>query len=491
VLAGFAAGLSVAVWALVSLGSTASGTPPQVRSLVVLPFENRSGDASQDYFAEGIGDGIAVRLAQVPGLRVINRNTARIYLASGKPKQAIGRELGVDVVLDGAVQHSGGDIAIDIELVRAATDDRLWSRAYRRPLTEILALERELSDDVARQFQLQGQHAAAAGAVPLVDPQAFEDYLQGQHYFALRTQESLPLSIRAYERSIARAPDFARSHAGLAHSYIVLPFLLAEYPRDVYALARAAAERAIELDASFSDAHLAMAEVRLYADWDWAGAEQSFRRALALNPGSATAHQWYAEFLAIVGRYDEAIREIDTTLLLNPLSAVAHHQAGNVYLQARQWEKSTELQDRALALDPRSGGAYGMKARALYFLGRDAEGVAAEQQACGLYWPDGSRRSLCDEISRALARGGRPALREAQRRLAETLPRPDYYLARFAATGGDHDAAISRLAVSIERRDPDVTWLLADPEFDALRSDPRFLHQVSRVGLAPGQRATR
>src|SRR5947209_14991809 len=313
-----------------------------------------STDPAQEYIADGMTDEIITDLAKLAGPKVISRTSAMQYKNTRKSIPEIARELNVGAVVEGSVERSGDRLRVRVQLIQASTDQHLWAEAYDRQLRDVLKLEADLAQDISREIQLHltlQQRQTMTGARTL-NPNAFEDYLKGRHYWALRTEEGLVKAIEYFNRAIQEDPGDARSYAGLANCYIVQPMITQADEKETPQKAKDAAQKALQLDDSLAEAHLAIAEIDFYQDWNFSAAEKEFRRTLELNPNSATAHQWYGEFLSLFGRYEEGIRELETAIALDPLSAIVHHQAGQTFQQARQYDRAIQEYQQALKLSP-------------------------------------------------------------------------------------------------------------------------------------------
>src|SRR6266704_2612032 len=430
----------------------ASGT---IQSIAVLPLENLSADASQEFFADGITDEIITDLAKLAGPKVISRTSVMQYKGTHKTIPQIARELNVGAVVEGSFERSGDRIRIRVQLIQASTDQHLWADEYDRGLSDLFGLEADVAQDIARQIQIEltPQQQRTLARNRTLNPQAFQDYLQGRHYWALRTKESLAKAVEYFNRAIHEDPNDARSYAGLAHCYIVLPMLTDMSEGEGFDKAQEAAKRALALDDSLPEAHLAIAEALLYHDWNFAGAEREFRKTLELNPNYSTGHQWYGEFLSFMGRHEEAIRELQVAIALDPLSAVIHHQAGQTFRHARQYEAALEQYREAVKLSPGFSSSY----ETMYWNFRHQEKFAESIQALrkgALYWSQNpSIVSAIDGLESAYATGGRRGYLLQSLKIHKYYPRPAFYFAMDYAALGDKENAFVWLMRSYENRD--------------------------------------
>jgi TolB-like protein/DNA-binding winged helix-turn-helix (wHTH) protein len=455
-----------------------------IQAIAVLPLLNVSADSNQEYFADGMTDEIITDLAKLAGPKVISRTSIMQYKGTRKRIPEIARELQVGAVLEGSVERSGDRMRVRVQLIEASTDQHLWAEVYDRQLRDVLLLEAELARDIAGQIELrltpQQQQDFAHNRT--LNPQAFQDYLQGRHYWAMRTNESLTTAIDYFNRAVQEDPSDARSYAGLAQCYIVLPMLTKVSQAEAFPKARDAAAQALALDDSLADAHLSIAEVRLYQDWDFAGAEREFKKALDLNPNYSTGHQWYGEFLSLMARHEEAIRELQTALALDPLSAVVHLQFGNSLEEARRHERALDQYRESLRLDPQFYAPFEAVSWIYRRQGKFVESIPPLRTACQLFAKPYLTR-LVDELPGAYSTGGKAGYLQQAIKVHGQYVRPLYYLARDYADLGDRQAALAALNRSYENRDTELLWLLVDPEMDPLRSDPRFQELTKKVGF--------
>jgi TolB-like protein/DNA-binding winged helix-turn-helix (wHTH) protein/Tfp pilus assembly protein PilF len=490
--------LSLLVWAALAVvvlstgfalrlrfNSASAAQSGSIQLIAVLPFQNTSADPSQEYLAEGITDEIITDLAKLAGPKVISRTSAMQYKGTRKTIPEIARELHVGAVLEGSVGRSGDRIRVRVQLIEAATDQHLWAEAYERQLSDVLLLEAELAQDIARQIQVRltpKQQQDFAHNRPL-NPQAFQDYLQGRHYWALRTSQSLTTAIDYFNRAIQEDPNDAHSYAGLAQCYIVLPMTAKTSQTEAYQKAREAAAKALALDDSLAEAHLSIAEVRLYQDWDFAGAEKEFKKTLELNPNYSTVHQWYGEFLSLMARPQEAIRELQIAVVLDPLSPVVHLQFGNTLQQARLYDQALDQYHEALKIDPKFSLPFHAMHWAYRRQGKFAESIEPLRAALQSWDAMNDWIALVDQLPAAYSNDGRTGYLRQCVKIHEHSERPWFYLARDYSDLGNREAALAELNKAYENRQLEVLYLLVDPELDPLRFDPRFQQLTKEIGF--------
>ncbi len=476
-----AAGL-VAVWAWSPRFAPPAGSPGEIRSLAVLPLHNLSGDVGQEYFVDGMTEALISSLARIDGLRVISRTSSMAYKNSDRTLPQIARELNVDAIVEGSILRAGDRVRITTQLIRADSDEHLWSDSYERDLENVLALQREVAKAIAGEIQMKLAPGQQPDRARRVDPTAFEAYLKGRHHWNRRTAVDLHKAIEYFHAAIAADPGWARGYAGLANAYVVLPvYDPIEKPNAVMPAARAAAERAIELDGELAEAYSALGGVRTWFDWDWPGAQAAFERSIELDPSDATAHYWNAVRRIALGQ--EGIEEVRLARELDPLSLNVAAGLGMANYQLRKYDEAIKACERTLGLDPRFHNALFWLSRAYSFKGMHEDAIAAAQRLVEL---DPAQPSSPVYLAEAYARAGRTG--EARRILESVATErtdPRDLAAVFTALG-EPDTALEWLVKAVERRSIWVVFLDVDPAFDTLRGDPRFDDLVSRVGLGKG-----
>jgi len=316
-----------------------------------------------------------------------------------------------------------------------------------------------------------------------IDPRAHDEYLQARNFWKQRTAESLAQAVDHYNLAIERDPGYAEAYAGLANCYIVMPMLSIVPSNDTYEKSRQAAGKALALDDSVAEAHLAEAEVKLYSDWNYSGAAAEFQRALELDPNDAQAHQWYAEFLSLMGRHQEAISEIHMAQHLDPVSMIIHHQAGQIYQNARMYGEALFEYRKTLMIQPGFGPTYSALALAYRRQGRYQESIEAQREA-NRYWdPGGTAIADLKQVENGYATGGKTGYLRAALEFRKKHPGSIYDGALGYALVGDDEQALQQLQKSLEARQPQVINLLNDPEFDHLKGNPRFQEIARKAGL--------
>jgi len=473
-----------AVWVLRSRARQSTG----IRSLAVLPLDNLSGDASQNYFADGMTDELITDLAQISALRVISRTSVMVYKGARKPLPQIARELNVDAVVEGTVLRAGDQVRITAQLIEASTDKHLWSQSYEGDLRDTLTLQKKVASAIADQIRinLTSQEQAALKSVKVVNPTAYESYLKGRYFWNKRTADGLKVALAYFKQAVEEDPNYAQAYSGLADTYALLGDwqYAVMTPKEAFPKAKAAAIKALELDGGLGEAHNSLAFVLDGFDWDLDSGGKEFRRAIELSPGYATGHHWYAWHLSLLGRYDEAIAEMRKAENLDPLSLIINADLAELLVLAHSYDESIRQSRKTIEMDPNFALAHNQLGQAYLQKQMYDEAVAEMQQAVQL---SGGSPTCIANLARAYALSGKR--NEALELLSGLKQRSNHSysnaseIAVIYASLGDPDQAMNWLEKGYEERfNPGV---LLRPGFDPLRSDSRFQNLVHRIGL-PG-----
>ena len=457
--------------------------PTGIRSLAVLPLDNLSGDVSQDYFADGMTDELITDLAQIRALRVISRTSVMMYKGARKPLPVIARELNVDAVVEGTVLRSGEQIRITAQLIQAPVDKHLWAESYEGDLHDTLALQKKVASAIAEhiRIELTPKEQAVLKNAKAVSPEAYEAYLKGRYFWNKRTADGLKRAVNYFDQAIEKDPDYPQAFAGLADSYALLGDW--EYgvlaPNEAYPKAKATAIRALKLDDTLAEAHTSLAFSLDVFDWDWANAEREFKRAIELNPGYATAHQWYAWHLSEMGRNGEAIAEMRKAENLDPLSLIISADMAEILLVAHLNDAAIEQSRKTVDMDPHFAIAHYELGQALVQKHHYNEATAEFQKAIEL-----SEGSIPCTSNLAYAYALSNRRDEAVKILNDLKTRTTLNASEIALIYvglGEKDQAMKWLEKAYkEHFNPSI---LLRPAFNPLRSDPRFQDLVHRIGL--------
>jgi TolB-like protein/DNA-binding winged helix-turn-helix (wHTH) protein/Tfp pilus assembly protein PilF len=471
----------LAIWLFRSRGRPPAG----IRSLAVLPLDNLSGDASQDYFADGMTDELITDLAQISALRVISRTSVMVYKGARRPLPEIARELNVDAVVEGTVLRSGEQVRITAQLIQTPADRHLWAESYEGDLHDTLALQKKVARAIAEhiRIELTPKEQAVLKNAKVVNPEAYEAYLKGRYFWNKRTADGLKRAVDYFDQAIEKDPNYAQAYAGLADSYALLGDW--EYgvlaPSESYPKAKSAAIKALELDNALGEAHTSLAFSLDVFDWDWQSAEKEFRRAIELNPGYATAHHWYAWHLSEMGRNSEAIAEMRKAENLDPLSLIISADVAEILLVAHLNDEAIAQSRKTVDMDPNFAIAHYELGQAFVEKHSYNEAIAEFQKAIEL---SGGSIPCTSNLAYAYAVSNKR--NEAVKILNDVKTRSTRNAAEIALMYvglGEKDQAMKWLGKAYEEHfNPSI---LLRPAFDPLRSDPRFQSLVHRIGL-PG-----
>jgi len=448
--------------------------PARIESLLVLPLENLSGNPEQEYFADGLTEALITKLARINALRVLSRTTAMHYKRVRKPLPEVARELQVEGVVEGTVLRSGKRVRICAQLIHAPTDTHLWAESYDRELRDVLALQSQLAQAIAHEIQinLTPQEQAQFEHQPRVDPEAYEAYLQGRYYWNRRSREGHAKSVQSFQQAIAKDPNYAAAHAGLADSLSILGLWGLVPPEEGCGRAKSLAAKALELDITLAEAHVSQAWSTAHYDYDFAAAERGFERALELNPRSATAHHWFGMTLAAMGRYEEGYTELQRAIRLDPHLSVIHFGLAFVYWCGRRFDNAIAQGEKSLELDPNSVQAHFWLALTYLALGESKQAIASARNAVEL----SNHASVpIASLSEAYAAAGETVKAEnLLNDLSKQRYASPYFVARAYLALGRKDEAIHRLESALAEHAEWMVLLGIDPQMDSLRGDPRF-----------------
>jgi len=459
-------------------------SPARIQSLAVLPLDNLSRDPEQEYFADGMTEALITGLAQIRSLRVISRTSVMGYKGAKKPLPQIGKELDVDAVVEGSVVKSGPRVRITVQLIEVASDRHLWAKSYERDLSDVLSLQSEVARAVASEVRttITPQEDERLRRVRPVDPEVHALYLQGRYHWNKGTEPEIRRSIELYEQALARDPRSALAYAGIADAWALLTdhFLP---PLETMPRAKAAAIRALELDETLAESHVALGNVYLLYDWNWSGAEKEYRRAIELNPSYAEAHGGYGHYLAVVGRHAESAAEMTKARELDPLSTAVLFGSGWNFLLAGRVDESIEVSRKAVELDPSFGWTRLNLALAYVEKGLLAEAVSEVEKGIAQF-----DSPLAKAVAGTVfaAAGDRKRARRVLDELAAISDQRyvcPYEVALVHLGLGDRDETFRRLEKGFRDRSVCMVYTKYDPRMRPLHGDPRYVDLVRRIGF--------
>lgn len=464
----------------------AGSTEVAVESIAVIPFVNQNHDAGVDWISDGLTESIINNLTQLPNLKVIARSSVFRYKGRADDPLAIGKELGVRAVLVGRLMQRDGMMLISAELVDVRDNKQLWGDQYECKLADMLSVQREIAREITNNLRptLSGVDRSRMDKQYTVNPEAYELYLKGRFHWNRRTPSDFKQAITFFELAIAKDPNYALAYSGLADAYTLLTVYTNEPPRDVMPLAKRAALKALELDDNLAEAHASYGQIMVYYDYELRAAEAQYRRALQLNPNYATAHQWLAEHLSALKRFDEALSEIKRALELDPMSPVMNRIYGDILVDQRRYDEAIAQYKKTLALDPNFPTTH-------YFLARTYEAQGKYDQAIAEYENmariGGMPPEAIGKASEVYAKSGWKAY--LQESLEQILKQPagrkvpPFVIASFYARLGQNEETLAWLERAYEERDFRMTMISVSFEFDSIRSDTRFVALVQKIGL--------
>jgi TolB-like protein/DNA-binding winged helix-turn-helix (wHTH) protein/Tfp pilus assembly protein PilF len=486
VLGGLVALLLGALLYVSSRRHTMDATRPEIKSIAVLPLQNLSGDPTQEYFADGMTEALISSLAQVRALRVISRTSVMNFKGTQKPLPSlpeIARELKVDGVIEGSVQRDNGRVKVMIQLIHGPTDTHLWARDYERALTDVLKLQGEMARAIAEEVRIQvtPEDRARLASAATVNPAAHEAYLLGRYHLWKHIIDDHKRAISHFERATQIDPSYATAYAGLSLAWQKLGVQSGSF-KEVEPQARVAARKALGLDNRLPDAYVCQGHLQMLYDWDWKGAENSFRRALELDPNNLDAHYHYAFLLMALGRFPESITEIQTAEQLDPLSHQVQATFGRILLHAGKADEAVRRLQQAIEREPRSAQAHYRLGQVYEQMGRYTEALAIYDKAGILRGDPPDNPPFLATLARVYARMGKQS--EAKRLLdgVKNQPRLDFVASAYAALG-DREEAFRLLFGMVEKREDLMFSVKTDPQFASLHADPRWPELLRRMNL--------
>jgi serine/threonine protein kinase/tetratricopeptide (TPR) repeat protein len=458
-----------------------------LNSIAVLPLKNLSRISTQEYISDGMTEALISNLAQIEALeRVISSTSVMQYKDTTKSLPEIARELGVDAIVEGSVMVSQERVRVNVQLIEARKDRNIWSNSYERDLRDILALQSELARAIAREIKIvvtPAEQARLAITRP-VDPETFQLVLRARSHWNKRTEEDLIRAKDLFEQAIEKDPTYALAYAGLADAYNMLASYYFVPPSEAYPKAREAALNALALDENIAEAYTSLAWVKYRYEGDWFGAETDYNWAIGLNPSYAIAHHWYGALLRDMGRFDEALTELERARELNPFSLAINTSLGYLYFFARQYDLAIAQCQKTLQLDPNFHWAHDVIALAYLQKGEFEEALGELQRAVVL-----SASSVDYKCHLAQAYAGAGMTAEAQNVLEELLQKeqtnhvPLHEISLIYKALGQRDRALSFLERASDEQPSVVNASKMDPRWDSFRIDPLYTEVLEKIGI--------
>jgi TolB-like protein/DNA-binding winged helix-turn-helix (wHTH) protein/Tfp pilus assembly protein PilF len=460
--------------------------PPQIESLAVLPLLNLSGDPQQEYFADGMTDELTTTLSRISVLRVTSRTSAMEFKGTKKTVAEIAKELNVDALVEGSVTRSGNRVRVTAQLIEARTDSHLWANEYERDLRDALTLQDEVARDIANEIRVKltpEERTRLAAARP-IDPETNEAYLKGRYYYSKLSAEGFKEALKCYQLAVARDANYAPAYVGIGASYEGLGIWEQLAPEEAASKSRAALEKALTLDDTLGEAHAILGHIHFLWDWDWAGAEREYKRALEVGPPSSMIKIRYAIFLVSMGRKAEAIEQIKEAHVIDPVSLMSNNLFGFIYYLSHDFDQAIDQYRKTLTLYPDAENAHlylsrSYEQRGMYlqafreypreerFTGTTEAAAAAQQQ---VFEKSGWRGFWQKELE--------AALEESRREYVSSE-----LIAEIYARLGEKDKALASLEKAYRERSHNMAFIKVEPTLGSLQPDPRFQAILRRMNL--------
>jgi len=456
----------------------------ELKSIAVLPFENKSVDTDTDYLSDGLGESLIFRLSQLPGLKVSPLSSVSHYKDPQVDIAKVAKDLGVDSVMTGKMVKRGDNLSITVELVDVRNNASIWGERYERKMSDLLATQREIASTIAEKLQLKLSGSDTKGITKKYtdNNEAYQLYLKGRFHFVKRTKEDLYKSIAIFEDAVKLDPKFALAYVGIAESYTVIPSFPYGAPSETMPKAKAAVAKALEIDPDLAEAHTVSAMIAATYDWDWAKAESEFRRAFEIDPTLSITHYRYAwVYLSPLGRHDEAVAEMKIAMDKEPLYLIQGANYAGVLMYARRFDEAAEQAKKTYDLDPNFVGGKSWLCHTY-----NMKGLYAESLAVAATTLDSEMPFLVDAAFAYAKTGARDkaiAMIQRWKEIEKSKYMTNYWVAAAYAAVGDKDAAFVELQKAYENHDWFLQRIKVDPFMDPLRDDPRFDAIVRRLNF--------
>ncbi|MBX7173497.1 MAG: winged helix-turn-helix domain-containing protein [Pyrinomonadaceae bacterium] len=461
-------------------------TISEIKTIAVLPFEDLSEGQTEKYLGISLADALANKFGDLKKIIVRPTRSVLKYADSREDLSKIGRELQVDAVLDGHIQHIGERVRVSVQLVRTSDNATIWTGNFDDQFTNFFAVQDSISQKVVQalvvrmnekeleKFNRHGTENAAA----------YQDYLRGRFYWNKRTGENLLKAITHFEKAIEKDPNFALAYAGLADSYTILAIYGAASPSESHPKARVAAEKALAIDGNLAEAYASLAFTQAFYDWNWKVAEESFKRAIELNPNYATAHQWYGEYLEVFKRFDEAHREYERALEIDPVSPMILSIIAGLYSVQGDYDKSIEKAKKILEVEPNFAWAYFWMGMAYEAKGQDAEASEMLAKTMELF---GEPKECANEVREAFKKNGLKGWWTKRLEQIETRPHlknfGGYFKALVQIRLGDKEGTLKSLEEAYTQRDYNLAFIQSQQLLEPIRQDPSYKDLLHRMGF--------
>jgi TolB-like protein len=452
-----------------------------IASIAVLPFQNRNSDPDTEYLSDGLAESLIFRLSQLPRLKVSPTTSVIRYKGNDLDMKKIAADLGVDTVMTGRLIKRGDNLNITVELIDVRNNTSLWGEQYVRKMSDLLATQREIAATITQKLQLKLAGNETGITKKYTDNnEAYQLYLNGRYHFAKRTRQDLFKSIEIFEQAVKLDPSFALGYVGIAEAWAVIPSFPYASPAECIPKAKAAAQKALDLDPDLPEAHTVTAMIAATYDWDWATAEREFKRALEIDPDLALTHYRYAwTYLSPLGRHDQAIAEMRKAMELEPLSLIQGANYAGILLYARRYDEAIAQGQKTFDLDPRFFGSQSWLSHSYSAAGKYADALILAEPSLN------SESPFISDAIIAYAKSGQQdkalALIDRWKEAEKQKYVMNYWFAMSYAALGDKDAAFAELERAYRNHDWFLQRIKVDPFADPLRDDPRFDEMVKKL----------
>jgi len=458
----------------------------EIRSIAVLPLDNLSNDPDQEYFSDGMTEALIADIAKIRSLKVISRTSVMRYKGSDRPPlPEIARELGVDAILEGSVLHAEGDVRITVQLIRASTDEHLWAESYTDKLENIMMLQSRIARAVAGEIKLtlSPEEELKLSSHKKIDPEAHEAFLRGRYFWNLRTGDDIKKALNLFQKAVKIEPLYALAHVGIAESYGLLHTYTGVPSKETYPKVKAAALKALEIDPNLGEAHISIALANFDYFWDWEAAEAEYKKGLELSPNYATGHQWYSEFLTMMGRFDEAKNEVKIARELDPLSMIILFAESLIYHWSGDIDSARSIMDRNIELYPDFFGMYVRKAELHFTEGEYNDAAKMWLKAAELQnLPTGDLAAMRKAVKLSDFKEFIKVKHEID---MKQIPITLHALAFNYYVMGDYDKSLDWLERAVDERSFRMTHINVSPDYSdpVFRSNPRFQAIIKKLNF--------
>jgi serine/threonine protein kinase len=458
----------------------------RIESIAVLPFANLSNDSKTEYLSDGITESLINSLSQLPNLAVMSRNTVFRYKGQPADPQKVGKELHVRAILTGRLIQSGDELMISVNLEDVQNSRQLWGEQYNRKLSNLVSVQQEIAGDIYGRLRprLAGEEKKLLAKRPTENVEAYQLYLQGLFYWNKWTQADFKRAADFFTQAAQKDPRYALSYAGLADAYSLLGDAGYLPPSEAWPKAKAAAMQALEIDDTLPEAHTSLGLVKEHFEWDWTGAEREFRRAIELNPNSATAHHWYGDYLANMGRPEEGLRETKKAQELDPLSLIINTTLAKQLYLAGKNDQAVEQLRKVLDIDAKFAPARPLLEEVYAGMGKQKEAVAEREKILSLSGSPELAASVEEDFSKGGYKGVLQSWLDGLTEISKYGYISPYNIAQAYMRVGEKEKTFSWLEKAYEEHDSGLVSLAVEPMFDPIRSDPRFKDLLRRMKLS-------